>query len=85
MAFIITTAVHKLIKLKQRIRAVPGGTSAGKTVGIIEDNLADRFGVEKGHWKLYRSTEYGSKILKRNEPIRDYDMKETTLYFYPEY
>ncbi len=30
-----TTAINKLLKLKKRIRKVPGGTSAGKTYGII--------------------------------------------------
>jgi phage terminase large subunit len=35
MAFIYTTAIKKLRKLKKRIKVVPGGTSAGKTYGII--------------------------------------------------
>ncbi len=34
--YLITTAVKKLAKLQKRIRAVPGGTSAGKTIGIEE-------------------------------------------------
>lgn len=34
--YIISTAVRKLHKLQKRIRAIPGGTSAGKTIGIIE-------------------------------------------------
>ena len=29
--FIVTTALKKLLKLKKRIKVVPGGTSAGKT------------------------------------------------------
>lgn len=33
--FVYTTAIDKLWKLKKRIRIVPGGTSAGKTYGII--------------------------------------------------
>lgn len=33
--FVYTTAISKLRKLKKRIRVVPGGTSAGKTYGII--------------------------------------------------
>lgn len=33
--FIYTTAIKKLRKLNKRIRIVPGGTSAGKTFGII--------------------------------------------------
>lgn len=35
MAFSETTALHKLIALNKRIRAVQGGTSAGKTIGIV--------------------------------------------------
>lgn len=33
--FIRTTAINKLSKLNKRIRGVPGGTSGGKTYGII--------------------------------------------------
>lgn len=33
--FIRTTAINKLLKLKKRISVVQGGTSAGKTFGII--------------------------------------------------
>lgn len=33
--FVYTTAIKKLRTLKKRIRGVPGGTSAGKTYGII--------------------------------------------------
>jgi phage terminase large subunit len=33
--FVYTTSIKKLRKLKKRIRKVPGGTSAGKTFGII--------------------------------------------------
>lgn len=33
--FVYTTAINKLRKLKKRIRVVPGGTSAGKTFGIL--------------------------------------------------
>lgn len=33
--FVLTTAVKKLLKLKKRVRIVPGGTSAGKTFGIL--------------------------------------------------
>lgn len=34
MPYVITTATKKLAELSKRIRAVPGGTSAGKTIGI---------------------------------------------------
>ena len=35
MSFVYTTAIRKLRKLTKRIKIVPGGTSAGKTFGII--------------------------------------------------
>ena len=34
MPYEITTAIRKLASLKKRVRAIQGGTSAGKTVGI---------------------------------------------------
>lgn len=36
MPYILTSAIPKLLKLNSRIRAVPGGTSAGKTIGILQ-------------------------------------------------
>lgn len=36
MPYAITKATDKLAKLNKRIRAVPGGSSAGKTIGIIQ-------------------------------------------------
>lgn len=33
--FVITTAISKLARLKKRIKKIPGGTSAGKTFGIL--------------------------------------------------
>lgn len=35
MGFIYTDAIKKLRKLEKRVRVVPGGTSAGKTFGIL--------------------------------------------------
>ena len=35
MEFIVTTAIKRLAKMRKRIKVVPGGTSAGKTFGII--------------------------------------------------
>ena len=35
MSFLVTTAIRKLHKLNKRIKVVCGGTSAGKTFGII--------------------------------------------------
>jgi len=34
--FIPTTATHKILKLRQDIRLVAGGTSAGKTISILQ-------------------------------------------------
>ena len=45
--FVYTTAIKKLRKLKARKRVVPGGTSAGKTFGIIPI-LIDYAAREKG-------------------------------------
>ena len=36
MAFIVTTATKKIVNLQKRLRGIPGGTSAGKTIGSIE-------------------------------------------------
>lgn len=36
MKYIATTATYKLAALRRRIRAVPGGTSAGKTISILQ-------------------------------------------------
>lgn len=41
MPYIATTATHKLLAMKKRIRAVAGGTSAGKTIGIEEVLIDD--------------------------------------------
>lgn len=35
MAFVRTTAINKLLKLKKFVKGVQGGTSAGKTYGIL--------------------------------------------------
>lgn len=35
MSFIQTTATNKVIKMKKRIRAIPGGSSASKTISIL--------------------------------------------------
>ena len=33
--FVRTTAINKILKLTKRIKAIQGGTSAGKTYGIL--------------------------------------------------
>lgn len=35
MSFVYTTAIKKIRKMKERIKVIPGGTSAGKTFSII--------------------------------------------------
>lgn len=35
MSFVRTTAINKILKLKKRIKIIQGGTSAGKTYGIL--------------------------------------------------
>lgn len=35
MSFQVTTAIRKLFKVKKRVRIIQGGTSAGKTYGIL--------------------------------------------------
>lgn len=39
MAYQLTTATKKLLRLKKRIRLVPGGTSAGKTISILQIHI----------------------------------------------
>lgn len=46
-SFIYTTAIRKLRKLTKRIKIIPGGTSAGKTFGILPI-LIDRAAKIKG-------------------------------------
>ncbi len=40
MEYVITTATKKISRMQKRIRAIPGGTSAGKTIGILEYLIA---------------------------------------------
>src|ERR1035441_2212570 len=44
MSYVVTTATHKVLSLKKRIRAIQGGTSASQTVSILQDliDLAQR-------------------------------------------
>ena len=41
MPYIATQATHKLLTMKKRIRAISGGTSAGKTIAILEILIDD--------------------------------------------
>lgn len=47
MSYVPTTATDKLLKLKKRIRGVAGGTSAGKTISILQI-LIDQAQTNKG-------------------------------------
>ena len=46
MAYVITTALHKIIALNKRIRIIQGGTSASKTISIIQ-YLIDKAQTDK--------------------------------------
>lgn len=81
MAYQITKATQKIYKLKSRIRAVPGGTSAGKTIGIIQTliDLAQRDKTST----LTSITSESFPHLRRGA-IRDFlDILETQKYFNP--
>lgn len=82
MSYQITTAVRKLAKLRKRIKAVQGGTSAGKTIGILEV-LIDRCQRDKkGDVTSVVSETFPH--LKRGA-IRDFlSIMETQNYFRPE-
>jgi phage terminase large subunit len=47
MAFVATTALHKIRKLDKRLKVIQGGSSAGKTIAILLI-LIDRLQREKG-------------------------------------
>jgi len=49
MSFIRTTAINKILNLKKRIKIIQGGTSAGKTYGILPiliDKASKKAGLE---------------------------------------
>lgn len=82
MAYQATTAVHKLLTLKRRIRAVQGGTSAGKTIGILEV-LIDAAQSDKRR-TITSVVSESFPHLKRGA-IRDFlDILDTQGYFKPE-
>ena len=43
--FVCTTAIERLLMMRKRVRIVQGGTSAGKTYGILAEKnvIADFF------------------------------------------
>lgn len=79
MPYIITTATHKLIKLKKRIKGIAGGTSAGKTISIIQI-LIDKAQRDKVP-TLTSITSESMPHLKRGA-IRDFlDIMQSHNYF----
>ncbi len=70
MAFVPTTALDKLLKLRKRIKGVQGGTSASKTISI-EMILIDKAQVKYQKSKLISITSESMPHLKRGA-IRDF-------------
>lgn len=80
MSYAITTATQKIAKLSKRIKAIQGGTSAGKTIGI-EQVLIDRcqYNDKKGDVTSIVSESFPH--LKRGA-IRDFlSILETQNYY----
>lgn len=79
MPYLITTATKKLIKLKKRIKGIAGGTSAGKTISIIQI-LIDKAQRDKVP-TLTSITSESMPHLKRGA-IRDFlDIMQSHNYF----
>lgn len=70
MSFTITTATKKIHNLKKRIKVIQGGTSAGKTIGILEV-LIDKCQSEDGPGDITSITSESFPHLKRGA-IRDF-------------
>ena len=73
-----TTAITKILKLRKRLRIIQGGSSAGKTIGILLI-LIDRAQCEPG--KLFSVVSESFPHLKRGA-IRDFlNIMETQRFF----
>lgn len=70
MQYVITTATKKIAKLKKRIKVIQGGTSAGKTIGILEV-LIDKCQAEDKPGDVTSVTSESFPHLKRGA-IRDF-------------
>lgn len=70
MPFVITTATKKIANLKKRIKIIQGGTSAGKTIGILEV-LIDKCQAEDVAGDITSVTSESFPHLKRGG-IRDF-------------
>lgn len=68
--YLATTAVHKLLKLRKRIKGVAGGTSASKTISILQI-LIDKAQVKYDKPKLISITSESIPHLKRGA-MRDF-------------
>jgi phage terminase large subunit len=82
MSYLVTTATRKIHQLNKRIRVVQGGTSAGKTIGILEVliDLAQRDKTPT----LTSIVSESFPHLKRGA-IKDFlDILETQRYFKPD-
>jgi len=77
----ITTATKKIANLKKRIKAIPGGSSAGKTVGIIQV-LIDKAQRDKKP-TLTSITSESFPHLRRGAMKDFLDILETQGYFVP--
>lgn len=79
MGYIVTTATKKLAKLRKRIHGIAGGTSAGKTISIIQI-LIEKAQLDKIP-TLTSITSESMPHLKRGA-IRDFlDIMQTHNYF----
>ncbi|WP_395019805.1 PBSX family phage terminase large subunit [Dongia sp.] len=82
MPYAITTATKKIAALKKRIKAIQGGTSAGKTVGTLEV-LIDRCQSEDGPGDVTSVVSETFPHLKRGA-MRDFlSIMEVQGYFEP--
>lgn len=79
MKYIPTTSTYKLAKLRKRIKGIAGGTSAGKTISIIQI-LIEKAQLDK-HPTLTSITSESMPHLKRG-CIRDFldIMQDTNLF-----
>lgn len=81
MAYQITQATKRIHAMTKRIRAIPGGTSAGKTIGIIQELI--HLAQTDKHATLTSVTSESFPHLKRGA-MRDFlDIMETHQYFKP--
>ena len=83
MSYAITTAVKKIAALKKRIKIIQGGTSAGKTIGILEV-LIDKCQAEDKTGDITSVTSESFPHLKRGA-IRDFlSIMQAQNYFKPD-